>query len=111
MFSTCPSACVCVLACVPSRWRHSLTGLPSTSSFLGRIACTQWCVRAPVCVVGHNRVAYENGLSDRDAVRGMGSGGAKEPCIRWGRIPQRKGQFLRYISLPVVKYWEYPACD
>lgn len=40
MFSTYPSVCVCVAACVWVCWRrHTLTGLLSTSSFYFVIYC------------------------------------------------------------------------
>jgi len=58
-------------------------------------------VRLSVC---HNRGPYMNGWTYRDAVRIMGSGGLKEPCIRWGfRCRHRKGQFWEK-GTPIVMY-------
>jgi len=38
--------------------------------------------------VGNDRELWKNGWLDRDAVWGGGSGGSKEPCIRWVISPQ-----------------------
>jgi len=41
MFSGCPSTCVSVGQCGPG-WRHSPTGLPSTSSFFRVVVLERW---------------------------------------------------------------------
>jgi len=46
--------------------------------------------------VGHHREPCKSNLTDRDAVRGVGSGGPKEPCIRSSAPdPSCEGAILR----------------
>jgi len=51
----------------------------------------EWAVCLSVCLrVGYTDVPCKNGWSDQDAVWVSDSGGPKEPCIKWGQIPQGK---------------------
>jgi len=51
----------------------------------------------------------KSGRTDRDAVWVVGSGGLKEPCIRWGPDPPHgNGRLLRGKGRPIVKYRDFP---
>jgi len=46
----------------------------------------------------------KDGCTDRDAVWVKGSGGPKEPCIRWGPDPPWEGVILRGKGHHIVMY-------
>jgi len=55
--------------------------------------------------VCHTTEPCKNGLSDRDAVWVVDSGGPKEPCIRWGaQMSPWEGAILMGKVRRIVKY-------